>query len=233
MVPQRYRLLSEALSQLSTAVRDNSTTSDSGRVPVPAELNLEAMRQVYAEIRLRLDTQDKNLNLAAVVFVGTSGFIVNTAVTGGIDSLISTQLSLLLPILALVMFVMLNRHLDLELNIAGAFEYLNQKLLPRLEASPGAADWEQFRIATLNKRWSINSWAIVLFSNSFATLLLAVIPLGFSIAIAFTRDDAAGPAVWPFRILTAIAAFLTVLEVTQFRSVLEAYRRIENQPRQP
>ncbi|MCC6496448.1 MAG: hypothetical protein IT193_09330 [Propionibacteriaceae bacterium] len=184
------------------------------------------MRQCYAEMRARLDAQDKNLNVAAVIFVAAVGWLVNYLASKGLDSLITTQVALLVPVLALVMSVMLDRHLDLELNIAGIGEYLNRILLPRLESEPGLGDWEHFKSRQLRSRWSAETWAIMLLSNTAALLLLVSIPLGFSITIWATRPDAAGGAIWAFWILTSISGLFTALEIWQFRSVIAAYQRI-------
>jgi hypothetical protein len=113
---------------------------DSERQQLVVTTMLEELKDLDAEIRLRIDLQHRNMNVLVVILTAVTGFLMKYVSENGLAALAVSELVVLIAMVPFIINVFLWRHLDHDVNIIDKASYIHGVLRPRVAAQLGGAE---------------------------------------------------------------------------------------------
>ncbi|MGH7484658.1 MAG: hypothetical protein ACREMY_03510 [bacterium] len=151
--------------------------------PTAARLSalLDEYKELGADIRERVDLQQRNANLLLVFITASTGYLFNYwkdhGVHHGAASLVHSDIAALVPAVALVANVFVWRHLDHDQNIIDKATYIDTVLRPAARVCAGGEPvlgWEEFQRERRRRR-PLRLGPLALLGNEHVPMMLLVI----------------------------------------------------------
>jgi hypothetical protein len=116
---------------------------DGGKRQASIDVLLDEYKELGAEVRMRIDLQQRNMNVLIVLVTAISGYILSYSADHGIavgaESLIHSPTVLLIPLVPFAVNAFLWRHVDHDANIIDKAGYISNVLRPKIESEVGDA----------------------------------------------------------------------------------------------
>lgn len=189
---------------------------------------LEEYYDRRAEISLRVDLCQRNLNLFLILFTATAGYVATLISTRGYNEAAKSEETIALSILALVGITFVIRHLDHDANIVDSAKYIERVIRPEIERETGrdALRWETYLSEARAQRARRYLGATTLGGE--LAILIAILTVIEAVCwyIFLTQPEVAGSLNLPYRVFTVFSTLLLLWLIFAFIRFGYSYRSI-------
>jgi hypothetical protein len=223
---ERAAIAIETYLQASIEKQSESLAADGLSVMV------DEYKELGSEIRLRIDLQQRNMNVLVVLITAITGYLLTyignnpvETVTGGAKA---PYVLLLLPTTVLIADIFLWRHLDHDINIIDKAAYVRQVIQPRLTSltAQSVLGFEEFLNLRRHRRPRRIGPLLALGQDHAPLVLVIILYLACCWIVWVNEPNRLDVALEIFNAGTYVASVCSVISALMSMAVGREYRTI-------